>query len=739
MCRYITAGLAVALVACVSLPAVAAEDDWVIEEVVVTAQKREQALSDVSIQVTALSETDLDTYRIQSPIDIARAVPNMDIKETIGGSNPAITIRGVGLNDFNVNNNPSVGVYVDEVFLTSPAMMTFLMYDVDRVEVLRGPQGTLYGRNSNGGAVNIVSRKPTEELDGYIRAEIGDYERRSIQGAIGGSIGKIGLRISGRADERDGYHDWNQGDATFGDVENQSIRAQIGYLGNVFTGNLMLAYGTQKGTTVPGTAFGAQDAAGFVGLPCAPSDIRDFNCVDFEGFRRTSDDPFEHDLDQDAVDKSELLDADSLAAILNLAWAGETWEFRSITAYTDYDRTWAEISMDHDPDITPYGTIEKDEVIDQVSQEFRFSGTASILSYTLGAFYSEDTVDTYNYFDVSNVAPINDPVFGLGGLNAEWGYNQKTEAKALFAHTEWALSERWAIIAGLRWSEETRDFDEAGTTLVTPLDPDFEFPLTSQDESLKTDQVNGKLGLDFRPNDDWLIYGSVATGFKSGGFTGDFTFFQEELEPYDEEEVTAYEVGFKSTLADSKVQLNAALFYYDYQDIQTNVALDTGAFPLTNADKASITGLEGEFFWRPVTGLDIRLGAGWLDHELKDDRLGDKLPNAADLSVTGLIRYEWNMGSALVASIGTDFKYTDDVYRDAFNDPVLKTDSLTLWNAQATLGGAGGHWDLAAWIQNIGDEEYYPQGFNTTALNGTYFRFPGAPRHAGLTLSFYLF
>ena len=160
----------------------------VIEEVVVTAQKREQAITDVSIAINAFTSEDMRMMRIEDPTDIAQLVSNMDIKGTLGGVNPAITLRGVGLNDFNANNNPSVGVYVDEVFQSSPAMLNSRMFDIERVEVLKGPQGTLYGRNATGGAINIINKKPTQEFDAYIMGGAGNYDTYQVQGAIGGGF-----------------------------------------------------------------------------------------------------------------------------------------------------------------------------------------------------------------------------------------------------------------------------------------------------------------------------------------------------------------------------------------------------------------------------------------------------------------------------------------------------------------------------------------------------------------------
>ena len=166
-----------------------------LEEVVVTAQKKEQAITDVSITMNAFTADEIRSFRIEDATDIAQLLSNIDIKGTLGGVNPAITVRGVGLNDFNANNNPSVGVYIDEVFLASPAMLDARMFDVERVEVLKGPQGTLYGRNATGGAINIINRKPTQELEGYLSGSYGEYDMVDIQGAVSGGLSE---NVAGR-------------------------------------------------------------------------------------------------------------------------------------------------------------------------------------------------------------------------------------------------------------------------------------------------------------------------------------------------------------------------------------------------------------------------------------------------------------------------------------------------------------------------------------------------------------
>ena len=719
-----------------------------LEEVIVTAQKRAQNLNDVSISVTAATAQDISDMRIETALDIAKLAPNVDIKSTLAGLNPAITVRGVGLNDFNVNNNPSVGVYVDEVFLTSPAMLSFMMFDVERVEVLKGPQGTLYGRNTNGGAINIVSVKPTSETEGYIRLGAGNYDSREIEAAMGGSLSDtVSGRLSVRLDDRDGQHTWNQGNHTFGDVDSTAVRGQLAYdNGGDFTANLSVSVGDQTGTTIPGTAFGTLDAN--FGT-CTGSQIMAQQCTDYDGFKRTSSDPYQHDTDAATVALSKTLDVESSAVVLTANWDLGDMALTSVTGATELDRVWAEVSVDHTPSITPYGTIEKDEEISQVSQELRLSGGDDSFSWMLGAFYSSDEVETDNYIELTEVSAINDPDLGLGGLDLAWGYLQETESMAVYGNTELALGDKLTLVAGLRYSDETREFKNAGTYLAfddalldadaTFFDEDFDgvlTPFTSQDDEISENRVSGKLGLDYRANDDVLIYGSVSTGFKSGGYFGDFTFDSSELAPFGIEEVTAIEAGFKATMAGGSLQLNGAIFNYDYEGIQTVIATDAGTFPLTNADEATINGAELDLNWAPTESLDMRLAVGLLDHELEDARLGSSMPNAADVQATGLVRYRFMASETLQVELQTDFKYTDEAYREAYNDPMLKTDSYTLWNGRVAISNPSESWVLSLWGNNLTDEIYYPQGFDLQALNGTYMKFLGAQRTVGVNLHY---
>ena len=234
-----------------------------IEEVVVTAQKREQAITDVSLTVSAFTGEMARANGVNKPQDIAFLIPNVDIKgSSQSEANPAITIRGIGMNNFNSNNNQSVGVYVNEVFLSSPGMMSLSMMDIERIEVLKGPQGTLYGRNSSGGAINIISAKPTQELDGFVNLSVGDYDMVRFEGALGGGLwDSVSGRVSVLYDKQgESFHTNALTGSDFGDSENTGVRAQLAYEGERLSGNLMVTVMNQDVQNRPFTHFGMFDA-----------------------------------------------------------------------------------------------------------------------------------------------------------------------------------------------------------------------------------------------------------------------------------------------------------------------------------------------------------------------------------------------------------------------------------------------------------------------------------------------
>lgn len=721
----------------------------VLEEITVTAQKREQAITDVSISINAFTDEDMRVFRVEDPTDIAQLVSNVDIKGTLGGVNPAITVRGIGLNDFNANNNPSVGVYIDEVFLASPAMLNTRMFDVERVEILKGPQGTLYGRNATGGAINVINRKPTQDFDAYVSAGIGDYELVDVEAAIGGGFSdSVAGRLSvSYENQGESYHTNRLTGSDFGDLESLAGRAQLSFdHSDTFSGNVSVHFGNVEGTNTPFSIFGLLDPdlpanPDFTVNLCGPATEFRFDnsqCSDIYGIQETADgDPFTHTFNPAEAAKY-VLDTDYAGAVVRLEWDIGDSILTSITGFESQDRVFGDNINSHPLQIS---SITHDEEISQVSQELRLTGgTTGGTQWVLGAFFSQDEFESQSLFESADFFVTN--LF--------WDVDQETTAWAVFGSVDFALSETVTLTAGLRYTDEEIDF-AGGTTDLNPFDASCildpfclptglgAVPLTFVDDTFSDENLAGRVALEYRPSDDWMLYGSVSTGFKSGGFFGDFTFDNSELAPYESETITAYEIGSKSTLAGGRVQLNASVFYYDYQDMQTLVpGVLVTAF--TNAEDAEITGLDLDILAVPTDGLTLGFGLGLLDTELGAIGVvpaGNKSPNAADVQTNGLVRYEFQIDTGMQMGFQANFKYTDDMFRDAFNDPYNFTESYTTVDARIWLAGSDGKWEAALWAKNLTDEEYTEQAFNFVDLTGMANHLFGAPRTYGVTFTYF--
>lgn len=720
----------------------------ILEEVVVTAQKREQSINDVAMAITAVTGDVARTMGIQDTRDVAFIATNMDIKGAgMSDANPAVTLRGIGMNNFNANNNPSVGIYLDEVFLASPAMINLSYMDLGRIEVLKGPQGTLYGRNATGGAVNIVSAKPTDEFEGFVSVSLGEYETTLVEGAISGPLtdnlsGRISFMYDGQGENFHSYHKDGGGMGEFNDLETYGFRAQLGGNTDNLTWNLKVEYLDQDMGNSPFTAVGGwwNSIDEVFVTPCQGALN---NCVSTLGIDVSDQDgdPFTHNFTNSRVDEMNIA-SEVTGATFNFTYDFDAFSLTSISSMIQQDRDFGENIWSNDLE---FFAVYHEEEMDQWSQEFRLSGELGMAQWIAGVYFWNDT---YKSDNIANSEWILGVLAGLNPL--DWKVDQETDAYALFASVDWQLADRWLLTTGVRYSDEETSF-KGGTngTIVDSAAFDFfvgvelglpngiTIPFTEMDDEISESNTDVRVALEFRPSDETMIYGSVTTGFKSGGYFGDFTFDQFELEPFTSETVTAYEIGFKSGLAGGKVQVNGSAFMYDYEDIQTFVPSSLG-FRLANLEEADISGVELEVLASVTDGLDIRFGAGFLDSEVSSqyaDYDGNSLPNAPETQVTGTIRYQFPMTSSLNLVLQADAKYTDSMYRESTNNPWLSSDSYTVVNARVGVAADSGKWELAAWAKNLTDEEYTQEVFGSDII-GMVTALYGNPRQYGVTLNY---
>lgn len=712
-----------------------------LEEVVVTAQKRQQNTQDVGIAITAFSGDSLKELGISEPSDLAAQTPGVDIKYSDGRTNPVITIRGVGLNDNRPNNNPSTAVHIDEVYLASAAYLTSQLFDLERVETLKGPQGTLYGRNSTAGTINFISKAPSQEFDAYLDLDYGNYNSLNTQSAVGGALSEV---LSGRL-----AFDYKKSD---------------GYVTNRGT------MGLEEASPVPGVIpdqpfFGKDDKAGEVdvfswraSLLFEPSDTFDAT-ISLHGSKDTSANniwaiapkqattlsaaltttPF-IDVDGDPHDRYEEfrpeLDSDNFGGRITLNYDLAFATLTSVTGYEELDRSVI------NGDGVPYFGFrqDKDEELSQITQEIRLtSNNDSDFLWILGAYYSEDEVD------VTELTKVDRLLF----THLETDYVQDSESYAVFAHIEWQFTETLKLTTGIRYTEEEKDFD-GGSTDINPFGVSFLRGLTATAENLyEAEEWTGKVGLDWILNDKTLLYISYSTGFKSGGVDGSTILDPRDLTPFLAEFVDSYEAGFKWDSPKGTSRLNGSFFYYDYDDMQAQAFVVNPTTGLsntlrTNVGNASVKGVELEWVWLPADGWTINLGLSYLDSEIEgwdsDDPAevalheGNNLQDAPELTFNGMVRYDWSLSNGMNASVMSDFNYNDEVYRTLDNESTYLQDSYSLINGRISLTSQNDDWTLSLWVRNLTDGEYEVNLVDTPTTG--LWHMPGAPRTYGINLNY---
>lgn len=679
-------------------------------DIVVTAQRREQRADDVGVSINVLTGSDLKATGTQSIVDLAAITPNVQIKNVLANSIVNVSIRGIGLNDYAANNNPAAGMYVDNVYLVSPAMLSFGLFDVDRVEVLKGPQGDLYGRNTTAGAVNIISRKPTDATDIQLEAGYGTYDSWHVDGAAGGALtSNLAARFAFQTVQQgSGWQTNYVNGQKVGKIDRTNGRLQLLWKPSADFNILLNAHKGYDRSDV--TLYKANNAL------------------------TTEENPYASKPRVAGAGNNPHMDLEStgVSATMNWNFAPHV-SLTSITAYEHFTRLHVE---DTDGTSPRYLDATYRNTINQFSEEMRLAYHGDGLELIVGGFYSHDKVQTRDEF----YAPDLLPLLGLTGLDTIGNtYRQRTNAYAAFAHAEWTFAPRLTLVGGLRYTEEHKTFDQAKTFLCAGAGCVDVFPAVSHDFS--TSNVSGKIGLNFQAGDRTLIYASVSRGFKSGGFQGQLAFDPAVLLPFNDEKLTAYELGFKTRLFPN-LQLNAAVFDYEYRDAQFYGPLFDSPlgvlFGIANVGDARVKGAEADMRWRPADGFDVRLGVGMIDTEITKSIVagvtkGSVLPNSPKLTLNGLVRYEWAVSGNAKMDIALSGNYQSSVRFDVVrNPPEAIEGGYFLGNAEVGVT-MGDHWRASVWVKNIFDRLYRTQALNTSVGWTQQY---GAPRTAGLNISY---
>jgi len=712
-----------------------------IEEIIVTAQKRAQSLQEVPVAVSAFSGAALQDHHVSDVTDLNQLAPSLQVKTDDNAANPKIFIRGVGLNDFNPNTASAVGLYTDGVYIGSPLAQMAQFFDIDRLEVLRGPQGTLYGRNTTGGAINVITRKPTQQAQGDISVEAGRFDLVNVEAAFGGPIVSdvVAGRIAVNVIQDDGYSKNRLTGHSGNDTDRWAARGSLSFTpSSTFDALVQLRYGKTSGGSI--WAYNrslfpfTDEATGPDGL-CAAGFYRSGQCGDIAGYSNTSSDLYRGDYHFEGKDEVE-----TRGASATLTWDLGELQLVSVSGYDHADRDDRE-DTDAGPNDVITATYRAKQSV--FSEELRLQSASSQAQaqWVAGLYYANDDLDTNSYLDVLRVfrplfaTPDNPngfaPEFSVGVFG--YPYTQKTESWAAFGQLDYDFTEQLTGTVGLRYSQDSKDFSYASTAEFG------EITIFTLDESKDFNSVSGKLGLQYRFSDDANVYGSYSRGYKSGGFFGGQTVEPADLAPYDDEKVDAFEIGAKLQSPQRRMRSSFAAFYYDYQDLQVYTLLLRGAITVqnfTNASNARIYGAEAEFSITPLDRLDLSISGAWLDatyqdfHSVGQDYSGNDLPNSPHTSLTAALRYEIPLlGGAL--ALQTDATYRSKVFYDTRNVERLSDPSRTFVNARIGWTTADQHLEFGIWGRNLFDETHISDIIPIEGLGFDLFSV-GPPRTAGV-------
>lgn len=735
-------------------------DRRVLQTVQVTAERRAASQQDVPIAVTSIGKTQLSEGDYLTTEDLARQVPSLQIKSSFSASNPTIFIRGVGINDFNPGNSGAIGVMVDDLFYNSTIGQLFQLYDLERIEVLKGPQGTLYGRNTTGGVVAIHTARPGFEHGGYINATYGNFNQFDLEGAVDIPLSDtLALRLSGVSNTRDGTRTIRFPDgstAEKNDVDFQAVRAQLLYAPtDTFEVLGKLEYGASSGTSR------SYENQGLINFATGGFGVPDFNSVCGGRGAAICSDSFGYTDDSDAFSGAENMkntpeEVTTTTADLQINWDLGSFSLTSVTGYLKADRE-AFLEVDASPNRLTEEYINDGS--EQFSQEVRFAsqwdGPAQLI---MGAFYLQDELKGQDFFEL--LADLNptpgtayfDPVNYIARFDRT--YTQNTDTFAVFAQTDYDLTPRLTATLGARFTWENRDIDlfsYAGPVDAVPLSrpsPVY-YPLLDETafgrDSISFEEPTFRAALAYDATDDVMVFGSVSRGFKSGGFNTGATSDPVEASIVEPEKLFAYEAGIKSEWFDRTLRANASAFYYDYQDLQVFGLAPSGVPTQTlfNADTASIKGLEFDITSLPFDGFELSVAGTYLDAEYDDfvtpigqDFSGNRMVATPEWSLVARARYESQpIWKDLRVTVGGDISYTDDQFFDTENTTRLGQEAYVLANARIAIQPIDDRWVLSAFIKNITDEEYVLDAFDVADFGYDELVY-GNPQTFGISLSY---
>lgn len=669
-------------------PAHAQQEGTAIDPIVVTAQKVEQDLQDVPIAITAFSAEQLRVNRADSVLDVAQRTPGFTSTE-VNPAEPNYVIRGIGTEGINSNagGDASVVMFIDGVYIGRGGGSNLELFDLARVEVLRGPQGTLFGKNVVGGAISLVSRRPDAEPFVELSAGAGNYDRREFRARFNQPLsdnvfasGAFSMR------QRSGYS-FNQ--TTGNDVDDEDT---YGFRGS-------LRYKPSDKFDVVVTAdYSKQDQNGQVrDNVCDATFNGGVHCVG------VNPDPRITNAIVDGFLRREVS-----GILADVTWNTNFGVVSSLTAYrkADFDFQDPFFSNPVNPPTQIESINRNIESSSQFSQELRLAWSAlnERLTGVVGGYFLHEDIERDEQLDQRFPAP------------AQTGYGsfpQDVEARstALFGQATLAVTDRLDVTLGARMTWEEKD---AHLQAIRRAGPGWPPPMAEEYNvraSKSWDAFTPRAAVTYKASDDVLLYVSAARGFKSGGFQGTAGTAASAAVAYNPEFAWTYELGIKSQWLDNSLRLNVAAFQTNHTDLQISQLVPLCCVVIGNAAEAEIRGVEAELLWRPVRGLDINGSYTYLDATFVDfatgataNFTGNTLPRSPEHKFNAGAQYRWSLGESGGAFIRADYTYQTDYFLEASNTPLEVQDGYGIVDARAAYESPSGAWEVALWGKNLTDE-----------------------------------
>lgn len=751
------------------------------ETILVTARKKEQNLQEVGVAVTSFSGQQVETLNWQTSVDISAQTPGLTSTSTAGDplNFSIFSIRGVSQMDFAEGQEAPVALYRDEAYISSPGASGIPLYDLDRVEILRGPQGTLYGRNATGGLVHFISNRPTEEFEFKTLLTVAEFGRFGAEGAVSGSItDTVRGRLAYYYNRDDGYISNALGPDYRAD-NTYSLRGSVDF--DIADGIELLLIGSYTDVNTRGATFNTvaskPDPETGLSVLCQPfdTDCGTFNPNLVEDAQNGVAGLFSgtgiFDVANGFIDDG---DGDIFSGSFDFAQSGNARETASgtaifkmdladgitLTSVTDYsiaDKVWDEESDGVGANLFVYGTTAN---IDQISQEIRVNGTTDRFDWIVGGYFLDISNEFTGLF-----------AFPGDGYFPQFAADQNTQTLSLFGQVDVRLTDTLTFIGGARWTQDDKDilyqFVQCDVTSPNALgfcparlisdpvlaaDPfsdnanfdGFLVDGTPYSFDRKDTMFSGTAQLDWQITPDHLVYAGWSRGVKGGGFNTPLDGFDPadiSAVGYDPEVLNSFETGFKSTLLDGALRINGTAFYYDYKNFQAFFFADTTS-RLVNTD-AEFFGGELEVYYSPGDGWDFVGGIALLDTSVNGSAGGSVIddqeaPLAPPVTVNALLRKEWEMESGYSVAAQLSGNYVARNFFNIINSQAVRAGDYTLFNAVVSLLSPDERWEFSVFSNNFTNTEALNFGYDITGFGFNTIQIFGPPRWSGARIRFTL-